>query len=193
MVRRGLVFGFGAAVIAILSSCGGGGGPTGGGDGLGPSARGLVYTDPGSTGWCLVRNISSTPSKVILDLVSPQGTSGLGAGFILVADSRVQWTKVDSNDADFLHNRAFDLTAQPAMAKGLSRDGELQVGVFQNRLDRPVVYQGPLLSVSLCLTPGAAPQSEIVLPIRVRKAKHVKTDGISESITIQVGELRFRP
>lgn len=177
-----------AIALVALIGCGGGTG-----EDPPPVVHGLIYTNPTGSGWRLVQNASSTTTKVVLDLVPPDGSSGLGVGFVLVASARLQWAKVDALDGDFLHNRAFDLGTQPAMARGLARDGELQVGVFQKGLDRVVTYQGAVLSVALGLGSGAPPPSEVLLPIQVRKAKHVGVDGSSQAITIQVGELKFRP
>ena len=51
-------------------------------------ATGLAYQNPGGAGWRLARNpAKSTPTHLVLDLLAPPGTVGLGAGFNMTADA----------------------------------------------------------------------------------------------------------
>lgn len=155
-------------------------------------ATGLAYVDPANTGWRLVKNTTLTTSNhLVLDLMAPASTTGLGSGFQLRSDAtKITWTKVASTDADFVQNVAFALGAGPQLIKGNVRSDDVLVGVFQPGTASPVNYSGALLRVALDYQTAANLDQGTVLPLSVVKAQHAAADGAASAITIAVGSLK---
>jgi hypothetical protein len=91
------------ALFAALSGCGGGDStppapapvpaPS-----PGPVATptSLAYTDPTSSGWRLVKDAASTPTRLVLDLVGPAGMPTRGVGFNLKRGAGLAFGKFDN-------------------------------------------------------------------------------------------------
>lgn len=56
----------------------------------------LAYTDPTSSGWRLVKDAASTPTRLVLDLVGPAGTPTRGVGFNLKRGAGLAFGKFDN-------------------------------------------------------------------------------------------------
>jgi len=56
----------------------------------------LGYTDPTSSGWRLVKDAASTPTRLVLDLVGPAGTPTRGVGFNLKRGMGLAFGKFDN-------------------------------------------------------------------------------------------------
>ena len=143
----------------------------------------LTYTNPSSTGWRLVKDPSSTSSRLVLALVGPTGTQIRGVGFNLQAGSAVRW-------ASFEDGRAIQDTGvlelknstppvpdpyEDVLLGGGVMDGNvLTVGIFQK--DRRVTAKdasSPLLRIALEIDPKGQAGS---IPLVLRKAKVIAAD-----------------
>jgi hypothetical protein len=82
-------------LLSLTLACGGGNSR-----GIPPAspATGLAYADPTSTGWRLVKDASSTSTRLVLNLVGPAGLKTRGAGFNLLAPATVRFGKFITTD-----------------------------------------------------------------------------------------------
>ena len=144
MGRHGIPLAF-AAACALLG-CGGGARPGGT-----AAATALSYAGPtDTTQWRLVANPSSTASHLVLDLLAPDGASGMGVTLVLAVDpARAAWSGAGPVDGGTY--------AAPLARWSSLRGGELRILLSQENPTPPVAYAGPVLSVALDLAPGAAP------------------------------------
>jgi hypothetical protein len=136
-------------------------------------ATGIVYTDPPAGGWRLVRNASSTSTRLVLDLIGPTGTKGRGVGFNLRSDGTVRFAKFASgsyiNDLGVFqltnkHGATSVVTGQPvandvgAIVGGIKEQGRvLTVGAFQKDRRWPAqALDQPLFQVAIEFDPAQA-------------------------------------
>ena len=126
----------------------------------------LSYTDPTSSGWRLIKDASSTPTRLVLDLVGPAGTQTRGVGFNLkrgmglafgtfdkgayAADTGVfQLKGTNSNWESFAGT-----DADPVLfvAAPLKSGDVLSTGIFQkDRTNAPKDSAAPLVQVAVTL------------------------------------------
>lgn len=157
-------------------------------------AAGMAYVDPAGSGWRLVRNPASTDTHLVLDLMAPAATTGLGAGLVLSLDAgKAQWSKVAAGDADFAHNLAFDLGADAAtrLSRGVLKGADLQVGVFQKGLANPVAYGGALLSVAIDFKGAGTLDPGTAIALSVGRAQHLAAGGVQVDLSplLAIGSL----
>jgi hypothetical protein len=146
----------------------------------------LSYTDPPASGWRLVKDSASTPTRLVLDLVGPSGTSTRGVGFNIQAPAGVRWSTfanglpAEDTGVFELKNSSPDptlpLTAEdPILFDGGVMDGNvLTVGIFQK--DRRYTAKdagAPLLRIALELIPTSVTGP---IPLTVKKAKILPGD-----------------
>jgi len=152
----------------------------------GTSAQ-LGYSDPApyAPGWRLVKNPSSTATRLVLDLVGP-GDKSRGVGFNLKADPHLRFVPLDDgmpvHDTGVFELRSIapdtdvpaDLGEPVYFAGGVMPGNVLTVGIFQK--DRNVSAKStnlPVLSIALELAPGAQPGP---LALSVVKARMIPED-----------------
>jgi hypothetical protein len=150
------------AGLALFVNCGGGSDATPQ-VAAPPPAKTLSYTDPtaASGEWKLVKDISSTGTHLVLNLVGPtDGTKYRGVGFTLQADpAQVKFVKFkddQGNPTAYYKDGGIFLDKSPTgtedvlttLQAGGLRDGKLMVGIFQksdNELWDTVTYYHPYI------------------------------------------------
>jgi hypothetical protein len=153
---------------ATLAGCGGGG------DSTPPAApppppvvapTHLSYSDPTSTGWRLVKDATSTDTRIVLNLVGPAGTQTRGVGFNLRKGMGLAFGKFGSayaHDTGVLQlkgtNSNFEsfagTDADPVLfvSAPLKSGDVLSTGIFQkDRTNGPKDSAAPLVQVAVTL------------------------------------------
>ena len=126
----------------------------------------LSYADPTSTGWRLVKDASSTDTKVVLNLVGPSGTQTRGVGFNLKKGMGLSFGKFASG-AYALDTGVFQLkgtntnfesyagtAADPVLfvSAPLKSGDVLSTGIFQkDRTNVPKDSTAPLVQIAVTL------------------------------------------
>jgi len=149
-----------------------------------PTASALAYTDPPATsGWRLVRDPSSTASRLVLGLVGPAGTLTRGVGVNLQAPRGVRFGTFDGGlaveDGGVYDLRSLDDGPEEplAIAAGLKKGNVLSAGVFQKDRRRPAKDSGAtLLRVALEVDPSTCPAAGSSLTLTVLRAAAIPED-----------------
>ena len=191
---RRLTILFSSFLLALGLACGGGSSQH---DSATPSpkAGGLAYTDPTSTGWRLVKDPASTPSRLLLNLVGPAGLKTRGAGFNLRAAGAVRFGHFaetgfpvkDLGVYELLNTDPRDpFTGDPLppdplepklLAGGVKAGNLLTVGVFQKDRRATAKDSGhPLFQIAVEFDATAHLLSGDALSLAVVKARHQGED-----------------
>lgn len=185
-----------------------------------PTPTAFSYTDPTGTGWRLVRDASSTPTRLVLSLVGPAGLKARGVGFNLQADAAVRFGafantwQVEDTGVFQLKNVAPDADNPPPspepvlMAAGVKPGNLLTVGLFQkDRRATAKVVSSSVLRIALELDKAKAETLAVgsTLTLSVPKARMMAEDigtlgdGIDmrakahlEPIQVAVGTLKVQ-
>ena len=153
---------------ATLAGCGGGGDSTPPAPPPPPvvAPTHLSYADPTSTGWRLVKDATSTDTRIVLNLVGPAGTQTRGVGFNLKKGMGLAFSKFPSGayalDTGVFQLKGTDTTIAPYagtaadpvlfVSAPLKSGDVLSTGIFQK--DRNVVPKdsaAPLVQVAVTL------------------------------------------
>jgi hypothetical protein len=148
------------------------------------AAQGLDYQDPQGGAWRLVRNPSSTVTRLVLDLRGPPGLQTRGVGFNLKAPAGVRFGAfaggLPVEDAGVYQLAALGSTDpdEPvALVGGVQPGNVLSVGVFQKDRGWPAQDSGVvLLRIALELDASAGLTSGTPLAVAVMKAKAIPED-----------------
>lgn len=151
-----------------------------------PAATGLSYTNPTSSGWRLVKDASSTSSRLVLNLVGPSGLLSRGAGFNLQAGA-IHFGKFDETDFPIKDGGVYELknivspTGNPPeavlLAGGVKPGNLLTVGAFQK--DRTVTAKdsgATLFQIALEFDGTANLSAGDAIPLSITKAKYMAED-----------------
>jgi hypothetical protein len=147
-------------------------------------AKGLAYTDPVGTGWRLVKDASSTPNRLILNLVGPSGYRTRGVGFNLSAPATVKFGTFTNglpiNDLNVYQLRrtgSTDPVEPVAFTGGVKPGNILSVGIYQKDRDQAAQDSGAALcQIALSLDTAQAPASGTAISLNVLKAKAIPED-----------------
>lgn len=147
-------------------------------------AQGLVYTDPAGTGWRLVKDASTTTTKLVLNLVGPAGLKTRGVGFNLQAPAGVKFAAF-SGGLPIKDGGVYQLTmagstdpSEPlALTGGVKKGNLLSVGIYQKDRDQAAQDSGATLcQIALQFDAAAALSTGAPLALSIPKAKVVPED-----------------
>ncbi|HJV22235.1 MAG TPA: hypothetical protein VJ570_06050 [Holophagaceae bacterium] len=172
------------ALLGLLQAC------TGGSSSESPAApSGFAYKNPTSAGWRLVQAPSSSPKRLVLNLVGPTGEKGRGVGLNLRSDGAVKFGRFP-NGTYVNHLGVFqlgnltgplDITGSPAakdvvaLLGGVKEDGRLlSVGCFQKDRRQSAQDLGrPLLQIALDWDPAAEYQMGQTIALALVRARSI--------------------
>ncbi|MBL0312831.1 MAG: hypothetical protein IPP78_08970 [Holophagaceae bacterium] len=147
----------------------------------------LTYTDPGGTGFRLVRNAGlSTASKLVLDLTGPTGT-GQGVAFIVSADqTKVTWSNPPSSGS-LAGNVAYTLGSGTQAIVGKVTGDQLHGAAFQKPGAAAVNLAQPLMRISLDLKSNIPVNTSV--PMAFIGGNQLPASGGPSAIAVAVGTL----
>ncbi|HJW71364.1 MAG TPA: hypothetical protein VJ486_00795 [Geothrix sp.] len=147
-------------------------------------AHTLTYSDPSGTGWRLVKDASSTTTRLVLNLVGPAGTKTRGVGFNLQAPGSVSFGKFgnglpinDTGVYQLMTAGSTDVSEPVAMTGGVKKGNVLSVGIYQKDRDQAAQDSGAaLLQVAILFNPAANLSTGTPLALSIPKAKAIPED-----------------
>ena len=147
-------------------------------------ATGLAYTDPNGTGWRLMKDASSTPNRLILNLLGPVGLRTRGVGFNLSAPRSVKFGAFsnglpinDLNVFDLRRTGSLDSGEPVAFTGGVKPGNILSVGIYQKDRDQSAKDSAAALcQIALSLDTTQAPTVGTPLALSQLKAKVIPED-----------------
>jgi hypothetical protein len=164
---------FALAFTATLAACGGDSGdsappPPPPAPPVAPTAAPttLSYTDPASSGWRLVKDAASTPTRLVLDLVGPAGMQTRGVGFNLKRGMGLAFTtfangryavdtgvfQLKGTNTNFESYAGTDADPVLFVSAPLKSGDVLSTGIFQkDRTNAPKDATAPLVQVAVTL------------------------------------------
>jgi hypothetical protein len=126
----------------------------------------LSYADPTSSGWRLVKDATSTPTRLVLDLVGPAGTQTRGVGFNLKRGGGLAFStfasggyavdtgvfQLKGTNTNFESYAGTDADPVLFVSAPLKSGDVLSTGIFQkDRTNAPKDSAAPLVQVAVTL------------------------------------------
>ncbi|MBK8791770.1 MAG: hypothetical protein IPN59_01230 [Holophaga sp.] len=163
------------------------------------AAAGFAYTDPPGSGWRLVKDASSTTTKLVLNLVGPDGTLTRGVGLHLQAPAGVKFGTFadglaihDTGVYDLL-SEANDATEPIALVAGVKTGNVLTAGIFQKSRAKSAKNSGAALcQIILTFDATAGLKVGDALPLLVQKAKVIPQDIGTATDDLRVLDQKMR-
>jgi hypothetical protein len=169
----------------------------------------LSYTDPTSSGWRLVKDAASTPTRLVLDLVGPAGTQTRGVGFNLKRGMGLAFTtfanggyaadtgvfQLKGTNTNFESYAGTDADPVLFVSAPLKSGDVLSTGIFQkDRTNVPKDSAAPLVQVAVTLADftkvdfAGVNASADAYVLHVTKARIVPADigGMNFTLTTEV-------
>ncbi|HJV88702.1 MAG TPA: hypothetical protein VJ623_00235 [Holophagaceae bacterium] len=149
------------------------------------AATGLAYTDPtGAAGWRLVKDASSTPNRIVLNLVGPTGLRTRGVGFNLQAPSTVRFGRFANGTAlgdtgvyQLLSVGSVDPSEPVALMGGVKAGNVLTAGIYQKDRGQTAPDSGAALcQIAIVFDASKGLGTGDTLALRVLKAKVIPED-----------------
>ena len=183
----------GLAILILASACSGGG--SGSPPALPPVPTTLSYQDPTGDGWKLVRDYTSTSTRLVLDLVGPTGLKARGVGFNLQKGAGLVFGtfaggayandtgvfQLKGSNANFEPYAGTDADPVLFVSAPLSSGDVLSTGIFQKdrsyggkELTQPLVQV--VLEVAVPGSSGAADGAADPYSLKVIKARMIPDD-----------------
>lgn len=173
-------------LIGLALACGGGHGSSSPAQAPAKQATGLAYVDPTGSTWRLVKDTTSTPTLLVLNLVGPAGLKSRGAGFNLEAPAGVHFHRFDETGFPLRDGGVYELLntdtsgdpLEPVLLAGGVKPGNLlTVAVFQKDRRASAKDSGTtLFQIAIELDPSAHLHAGDALPLRITKAKYMAED-----------------
>jgi hypothetical protein len=169
---------------------------------VGPLATGLTYDDPTCTGWRLVKDASSTPAKIVLNLVGPKGLMSRGVAFNLKAPEGVHFVVFEETNWALRDTGVYELMnlvprtpnpVEPMLLLGAVKPGNLlTAGLFQKDRRADAKDSGqPLCQIALELSKSATPHAGEDLKLEILKSAYMAED-IGEFSPNPTAEMRAK-
>lgn len=146
-------------------------------------AASLSYTDPAGSSWRLLKDASSTPTRLVLNLVGPAGTLTRGVGFNLKAPEGLKFDAFpggmliqDAGVYQLLSN-ALDPNEPVALVGGVKTGNLLSAGIYQKGRDQGAKDSGAALCrIALALDSAHRPLAGTTFTLSVIKARIIPED-----------------
>jgi hypothetical protein len=172
-----------ALLLGLTLACGGGSSEPAATQPPASPATGLAYTDPTGSGWRLIKDPSSTTTRLVLNLVGPTGFKTRGIGFNLQAPPSIRIGAFDGGlpirDTGVyeLLSAANDPNEPVALVGGVKKGNLLSVGIYQKDLAHGAKDSGvPLCQIALEFNATAGLSAGDPMPLVIPKAKVIPED-----------------
>ncbi len=183
MSNRTRTLALSALLLSLGLACGGGSTSAAPQQAAPAAATGLTYTNPTGSGWRLLKDGSSTSTRLVLNLVGPVGTLTRGVGFNLQAPAGVKFDTFTNGmpieDAGVyqLLSSALDPNEPVAFVGGVKPGNLLSAGIYQKGRDQGAKDSGvALCRIALVLDAAARPTAGTPITLTFRKAKAIPED-----------------
>jgi hypothetical protein len=154
----------------------------------------LAYTDPTTTGWALVKDASTTPSHLVLNLIGPSSLKARGVGFNLASNGSITFHKFADGayvkdtgvfqlklTTPNLYTTTYPTFYEPTLVAGGVKNGGklLTVGIYQkDRAQAAQSLTAPLCQIGIDFdaTATSALPSGTVIPLNLVRARIIPED-----------------
>jgi hypothetical protein len=146
-------------------------------------AVGLDYGDPPGSGWRFVKDDASTPERLVLKLMGPQGEKSRGVAFDVVAPPGLAFAAfpggqpIEDTGVYELLSRQLDPNEPVALAGGVKPGNRLSAGIFQkDRTWRAKDSGVALCRIVLVLDPAVVSHRTQKFVLKVARAAIIPED-----------------